>query len=488
MGLVALGGQRRHRGNDATGMKVFEMHDASKFLDPNSEMIALSSYSNTKNLLLTAMEIKGHVDEGLLKPCVLKTLKAFPQLQCCLKEIRKKGRHRLYWGPNPDKEFLVSISDLKDPVTSTGLLDAVLKHLAPRLDRDWDLFRELPCEVHFVKISHAHLIAVVVTHHAAFDAATAAEFGRQCVLNYQELLTGGAEDFPDFTTHGLSTSRKRLVKVAKHKWQDIIHSLRLALRPLIWTPALPIGSGRPKDPEQYHIKRLLSVEETSRLLASCKKRGGTFLDVLAAASNVAIARWNDVRNVQTGKVTTALTVNIRGRYQDLDHSNNVSAFFFESDAHERKDLGQLVRSLAYSRIKQFRKQMDLKEYQNVARMIACASVAPFKVRRWLVYNIIRRHRFSIAITLLGVVWPRMNNGKPTLDSSPTQVTGAQIREIHGTGYKHLTSTPLVLIVYFFVNQLNLMMAASASLFTRSEAESFMDLLLSILMEETSGMV
>lgn len=464
-------------------MKGLEMIETSRFLDPNSEMIALASFDNTKNIFLTAIEIKGPFDDSSFKPSVIGALEGFPQLRCCLKETRKNGRHYLYWHPCPDVEFPTSISDLKDHEASTPILDAVLKHLAPRLDRDWDLFKEPPGEIHLIRVSQDHRIVVAIIHHAAFDAATASEFGRRFFLQYRELLTGIKDDFPGLMAHGLSTSRKRTVKVRRRKWEDIIHSGRLALASLISNPPLPVGTGMAGDKKQYHIKRLLSVEETARLTMSSQKSGGTFIDILVASSNLAIERWNTLRNVETGKVTTALTMNIRGRYVSLDHSNNVSALFFESNSNERKDPKKLVRSLSTNRIKQFRKQMDLRLYENVARMIACASVLPFKVRRKMVHKITQKHKCSIAITLLGVVWPVMKKGKPTFDSYPTCVGETQISEVYGTGYKPLTSTPLLLIVYSFLKRLNLVLAASGSLFTRKEAEDFMDLFMYVLQED-----
>lgn len=463
------------------------MQDTPTFLDPNSEMIALASYANTKNLLITAIEIKGPVDESLLKPSVMGALEEFPQLRSCMKEMRTGGRHHLYWDPRPDMEFPVDLSHLKDFEDSVPVLDAVLNHLAPRLDRDWDLFRELPGEVHFVKISEDHHVAVTATHHSAFDAATASEFGRQCVLKYMELLTGVKDDFPGLQTHALSTSRKRTVEIRRRTWEDIIYSGRLALTPLIWKPALPQGSGMPDDPRQFHIKRVLSSVETARIAMSSLRKGGAFIDLLAASGNLAIERWNQRRNAETGRITTAVTMNIRGRYESLDHSNNVSALFFESDSADRNDPDQLVRSLSTARIRQFRRQMDFKQYENTARLITCASPLPFKMRRQVVHQIIQRHRYSIAITLLGIVWPVLKNGKPTFDSYPTRVGDTVISEIHGTGYKHLTNTPLVLIVYSFLKRLNLVMATSASLFTREEAEAFMDLFMEVLREGAARM-
>jgi len=464
-------------------MKRSEPSVTSKFLDPNSEMIALTSFANTKNLLVTAFEIKGPFDESLLKPSVMRALEGFPQLLSCLKETRKKGRHYLYWQPRPDVEFPTIISDLRDYQASVPILDTVLNHLTPRLDRDWDLFEEPPGEIHLLRISHDHYVAVAIAHHAAFDAATASEFGRQCFLQYRELLTGVRSDFPGMMTHGLSTSRKRTVKVRVRKWEDIIHTGRLAIKPLFSKPPLPAGTGIQTDKKQYHIKRLLSVKETARLTMSTQKSGGNFIDVLIASSNMAIAKWNTLRNVETGNVTTALTMNIRGRYASLDHWNNVSALFFESNSNERKDPKKLIHSLSIERIKQFRKQMDLKHYKNVARMISWASLLPFNIRRRVVGRITQKHQCSIAITLLGVVWPEMKNGKPTLDSYPTSVDETLVTEVYGTGYKHLTSTPLVLIVYSFLNRLNLVLAASGSLFSRTEAEGFMDLFMRVLQED-----
>ena len=464
-------------------MKELEMLETSRFLDPNSEMIALASFDNTKNILLTAFEIKGPFDESLFQQSVIAAMTGFPQLRCCLKDITKYGRHYLYWDPRPNVEFPVSISDLKDNEASNSIFDAAINHLAPRLDRDWDLFEEPPSEIHLLRASHDHYIAVAIAHHAAFDAATASEFGRQCFLRYRELMTGVKDDFPGRMTHGLSTSRKRIVKVKRRKWDDVIHSARLAIKPMFSRPTLPAGTGMPRDKKQYHIKRVLSEEGTAHLNMSVKKRGGTLIDILVASSNLAIERWNTLRNVETDKVTTAVTMNIRGRYVSLNHLNNVSALFFESNSNERNDPKKLLRSLSTDRIRQFRKQMDLKHYKNVAGMISCASLLPFKARRKIIHHMTQKHQCSIAITLLGVVWPEMKNGKPTLDSYPTSIGNTHITEVYGTGYKHLTSTPLVLIVYSFLNKHNFILAASGSLFIREEAEDFMDLFMLILQED-----
>lgn len=456
------------------------MDHAVEFLDPNSEMIALATGSNTRNVLVIALEIRGPLNEELAKVAVAKAVKAFPQLQSCLRETRTNLRHRLYWHPRPDLEFPVTLSDLKTYEMSTPLLEAVLNRLAPSLDRDWDLRKELPGELHLFRVSTDFHVVALVVHHAAFDGASSSELGRSCVLNYKEMVEGARPDSSATKPYALSTSRKRTVTPRKRTWKDKYYTARLALMPVISRPTLPAGNGLPTEKRQYHIKRNLTVEETTRIgLTSLKKRGA-FIDLLTAASSLAIERWNDRRNVKTGVVTTALTMNIRGRYEEFDHSNSVSALFFETRPEHRRDRDKLVHSISVARINQLRRQMDLMHYDNVAKMIRWASVLSFNKRQRIVHRIVQRHQFSMAITLLGVVWPEIENGKPTLDSYPTTVGDGQITEMHGIGYKLIGSTPLVLTVYSYRNRLNLVMAVSGWQLTRPEAESFMDLFMETL--------
>ena len=55
-----------------------------------------------------------------------------------------------------------------------------------------------------------------------------------------------------------------------------------------------------------------------------------------------------------------------------------------------------------------------------------------------------------------------------------------ITAVHGLGYKLLSNTHLLFIVYFFANKLNVVLAASASRFTREEADAFLGLMMANL--------
>jgi hypothetical protein len=457
------------------------MEQDLKLLDPASEGMVLATYGNTKNLLITAMEVRGPVDIERTRKAIAQVLVDYPQLGSVIREVKWNGRKRLAWEPRPDLEFPVYISSMKSKESFPSVLDALLQYLSPNLDRDWDLFRELPGELHLIRLSEDYHIAATAIHHAAAVPEVATEIGRRIFLRYYELETGepcpiGAE------VDSLSTARKRITPARRHsKWEAIAFAAKQALVPFTMKSALPVGGGSPADSGQYHPKRVLTEEETGRIISSALKKRTSLVDLLVASSNIAIDRWNARRNVQTGTITTAMTVNMRGRRPNAG-LNNSSTLFFKSQPEERRDRREFARSISLSRISQFRRQMDFQLLDMLSRITDMLRFLPFSARRRITHYILNKPRFSIAITHLGVVWPVFKNGKPTGDSYPTSLGEVSIPEVHGVGYKLLSSTPLVLIVYAYRRRLNFVMATSAALFTREEAEAFMDLFMGVLSE------
>ena len=69
-----------------------------------------------------------------------------------------------------------------------------------------------------------------------------------------------------------------------------------------------------------------------------------------------------------------------------------------------------------------------------------------------------------------------------MESCLTETGNLSITGVHGLGYKLLSNTHLLFIVYFFANKLNIVLAASASLFTREEADAFLELMVANLFQ------
>jgi hypothetical protein len=456
------------------------MPDAPIMLDALSEMLALSSYGNTKNLIITALETRGPLDEAAMGLAVQKAAEKYPQMQSCLGEVRQRGACRLFRYHRPDLPLPVTVSELRDPDPSVPVLTSFLDHVSHRLDRDWDLFQEVPAELYLVKLGKDHHVVAPVLHHAAADGGVASEFGRELLAHYHRLVTGEEPRWAE-TGAAVSTSGKRRVNRKHAQWTDFLSESREAISHVLEKPAVPAGNGESSDLRQHHVKRVLSPEDTKRAVKVSATNGASLVDLLSMAGSLAVDGWDRVRGVPPGILTSSMSVNMKGRFGGMDAPNNSALLFFRSLPHERADCADFVRTLALRRIRQFRRQMDLKFYRDVSRMNALLRAFPFPMRRKLVHFIMQHYRYSVAITLLGVIWPVFRNGRPTTESAFTRSGNLDITEIHGIGYKLLSSTPLLFIVYFYRNRLNLVLAASAGLFTRNAAEEFMDLFLNNLL-------
>lgn len=459
------------------------MQEIPARVDALSETIALTTYGNTKNIIITAMELLGPMDEQAMRLALYRAAEKFPQLMSCLKEIKVKGRYHLMWEHRADLPIPVTVTQLVASELSQPILDVMLRHLQPRLDREWDLFHEVPIEFHYFKFSKDHNMVVSVCHHAAADAGAATEFGKEVLAQYHEIMEGEKPDWAD-EPHALSSSRKREVQIEKAGWRDFIFDVHRTAIQFCRKAVLPVGTGPRRDKSQHHIKRVLSEEESAAITAQAAKNRVSVVDLLVAGSALAVDRWNKARGVQPGFLTLTMTINARGRFQGFRTPNNSSAIFIRSLPSERKDPPAFARSLGLIRIKQFRKQLDLKLMRNIETMVNALRVFPFRIRRRIVHFLVNTHRYSAGITQVGIVWPKTRNGKPTADTNVTKAADLTVAEVHGIAYKLHSSTHVLLVTYGFRNRLHLVLACSGSLFTRAEAQSFMDLIMDNVLSGT----
>jgi hypothetical protein len=457
------------------------MRDMSVKVDSRSELIALSTYGNVKNILVTGLEVVGPLDLEAFKLAIRKASMSFPQVMSRIREVKIKGNHHLFWDHRPDLALPATVTEIGVHPGSLSVLDSLVSHLGPHLDRKWNLFEEVALTSHVVKIAADHHVLVTCFHHVGADAGTASEFGREFLSQYHEIRTGKKPEWANAVL-GISSSAKRKVPARERTWKEWLASVRQGLLNLFDRPTLPAGTGSEGDTRQYQIKRVLSEADTELIANLAVERRVSPLDLLTAGAGMAIDQWNEARHVPPGLLTTAVTVNARRRAGTFGQPNFSSAIFFRSTPEQRNDFAAFCRSLALSRMQQFRKQMELKYMSDIELMIDSLRLLPFTMRQRIVHHVANRHCFSLGITALGVLWPKVRNGKPTGESAVTDSAELTVTEVHGIGYKLLSSTRVPLIVYAFRNRLNLVLACSASLFTRQEAEALMDLIMTSLIE------
>ncbi len=210
-------------------------------LNPLSEMLALSAFGNTKNVIISVVETHGPLDTEAMALAFARAAEKYPQIQSCLKEVRIGGKFRLFWEHRPDLPLSVHYSELPSAEDSKSTFDRFIEHMAPRLDRHWDLFKEPAAQFHLVRVSENHYVFGPILHHVASDAAIASEIGRAILANYHEMLTG---DEPGWACQpeAMSTARKRQARAKQAKWTDLPSEARHVIGNLFQRPILPAGS------------------------------------------------------------------------------------------------------------------------------------------------------------------------------------------------------------------------------------------------------
>lgn len=457
------------------------MQETPLLLDPMSEILFLSTGKATKNIIVTALEVQGPFEASALTIAAERAAEKFPQVRRSIRQVKVGMKFELHWDHRPELKVPVTFSEMPEAERDAPFLERFLKHLSPRLERDWNLFDEVAAEIHMVKVGEDHHVLTCLFHHIAADAGTAAEFGKEIFSHYHQIVTGEKPHWAQESV-AVSSSRKRKVIPRKVSLREFFADFRRDMTRLAQKPELLSGSGKAGDTRQHHVKRILTAEQTERLAQVSSGNGASSVDLLTAALNLAVDQWNSVRGITPGVVTTSLSVNLRGRFEGYGPTNNSSLIFFSTTPEERKDPAQLTRSLALTRIRHFRKQEDLKWLRNTVKGLKALSYFPVHIKRKIVGFFANRHEFTVAIGVLGVLWPKLKNGKPTAESFLTTTGNLTVTEVHGMGYKLLSNTRVLLIVYAFDNKLNLILSTSASIFNREETSSFLNLVVRNLLE------
>lgn len=443
-------------------------------VDPASEMLALSSCGNNKSLLIAAAETDGPFDVEAGRFAVRKAVTRFPHLGGTLAEVRRNGRFELRVQGSSDPMIPVFTSDVPAELVQLPAPESFVNCLAHRLDREWDLFREPPAEIHFLRFSEKRHMIVLVVHHMAGDAATVSAFGKELLLGYHEIVKGEPHEEANAVHAGFNRGRGA-ARSRTREHGDVAACVAETLRQFTDRPSRPLGNGEPGDTRQFHIKRLFTTEETGKLRRQWLSKGAFFVDHLAAGASLAIDRWNEMRGISPGVIATTVSVDLRGRSCRLTGPNRSSLVFFRSSPAERMDHAVFTRRLAVAKINQMRNLRDLRYIDDLSRLSSSLSLFPFRVRRRIVDFVNRRRKASLFIVTLGTLWPALKKGRSTAESGLTRAGDLTIREVHAAGYKLCANATPQFMAYFFRGRLNLVFAAGACHLTRAEAEAFMDL-------------
>jgi hypothetical protein len=443
-------------------------------LDIISEVMALTSRANTRNVIMMAAEGRGSLDGELFRLAVQETAGQYPAVKSVLIEKRKGLRFFLVREHHPEIQIPVFLGELKAKKPAESSFDSLVQHLIPRLERTWDLMSEPPVEFHALKTEKG-AIAAIVWHHSVGDAAMTLRVFGSTLAQYDAIVTGKRPEWMD-GPYSFSTGKKQASVAAKAGWKAFLSQLKRDLAHRKVKPARLSGHGEKKNPTEWHRKHVFSPEETEVILHGFHGEGVHVVDHLVTCANIAMDSWNRDHGQETGLISSVITVNMRERFGGSEEKNYSSTIFVRSAPETRVDYGTLAQFVADTRVQQFEAQVDLHVRKSLERGARFFCMLPFPLRRRVASFFMNQQQYSMAVGFLGLVWPLYKNGLPTGESALAKVGGLGLYETHGIGYKLAGNADINLYAYVYQRRLNLVLTSTADILTSEECSDFLHLL------------
>jgi hypothetical protein len=140
-------------------------------------------------------------------------------------------------------------------------------------------------------------------------------------------------------------------------------------------------------------------------------------DLIFACARRAIERWNDERDAPNKRYRFMLITSLIGR-MPTEHLSGpaLSGLNFVSDTDAGGDLDAVMTFFAETRKDQLRRGVDVQFYRTLCKIVQSFRVFPMHIRRNFVRPFMERIPCTFYLSNLGTVWPKIVDGRQTMES------------------------------------------------------------------------
>ncbi len=454
-------------------------------LDGLSEIMVLSNYPDAKNIMLFGFDVKGPLDIGAMNSALNEVIESFPQFACRVEEKRVSGKWYMSWSRDPDFRPDLRVSHLEKSDPSTPFQRSLLRHLRQSIEKEWDLLRVAPTEFHAIRVGDDQHTLLALVHHAAADGFTLSLFFQDLLACYHRAITGGNPEWAEQAAYSARV-KNHPIELKPGKWRDALFLVRDYVRVRTNKPSIPRGSGRDPGPGNHYVKCVLSREETSGIVSKQSAARMPFMDVLVAALGTAVDEWNANLNIPRGVISICVTVQMRGRFGNVEAPSNSSSVVMKFAPGERANPEEFGQRVSEKRIEQFDSLYDARVVKATETLGDSMRRLPLPFRQRIAHSLCHMPLIPMLIAPFGLMWPEIKDGRRTGDSFLTGAGGLDLTEFHAIPYKLGYHCPLILGAYTFRGRLNLQLMSLVTHYTSSETERFMDLLVKVILDRPFG--
>jgi hypothetical protein len=391
----------------------------------------------------TQMEFRGPLDENALCDAFEEALTSFPLYRSHLRERWNGHQFLPYWETDLERRNQLVVEDCRDraprPFDPMRFLS---EYFGERMQRRIDLTTEFPFTGYLLRVDDDRYIFSICYHHIAMDPHKGYRALTDILAGYHKKVCGVSPPWSDFL--GMAS----LGRQPRQGFEDIprrVSGLFAAenaysfLSDLVRRgPSVQLASEHKLSYRQVQGRHSLRLryddpKMLDRLVARAARSKAQLNDLWLALTHRTITRWNREHDAPHDHFRTTLIVSLRGRLKLPEHAGvGLSCLnFLTTDLH-KADLDELVRHFRHRRFGLLRRMADIRFYKWASDTFEVLRFLPLSVRQRIWRPLILTLPIAAYVSNLGVVWPRLENDRPTMDSALLGAGGFEISDIHSS--------------------------------------------------------
>ena len=399
------------------------LHPAMEFaLSVESDGYPKTDYSQ--------IQFRGMLDTQAFIEAFNERIADFPIAHCVIEQRREGAIYRTYWVPKGSRPNQLIVQDCRhmmpeppDPV------EFIQEYHEQRIGRRLNLHEEHPIQFYLLRIADdVHLLSIVY-HHIAVDAAMGYEFIKDILARYHEKVTGRKPSWAEALAIG-SDARQTNYATAQPAWQFVREQLtELFLRSRGQVSQIA-SSGRRDAFGRYCFRAIFDPTGPAGMKAVAKRNDATLGDVIGASIARSIGAWDREHGLKEEKIRALLAVNVRNRLP-LGASVGValSGIMVRVQRPDRLSLDEAVRVFRDTRKDQLARGVDIAYHKMLETLSSSMRVLPVSVRGAVVRRILALP-VTFILSNIGVMWPKVVDGRLTGESAVTRAGKIEIDDIH----------------------------------------------------------
>lgn len=370
----------------------------------------------------TQLQFRGPIDYAAFAESYAEAIRTVPVFNCNLTEARRGLFYQPTWVFNRDVPNRIVIEDCRhmagDPFEP---MEFSTRFHAERTRRRIDVRREFPLRCFLIRVTDDQHIFSIVFHHSVMDPAKAYKMLTRTLQGYHERVKGVTPEWTEALGMAALVRKEGFVTpmpmgaFVKDQVYDV----------LVKNPEKSIANIKTKrvlDPAgckgRISLRHVIDDPKIIEGLTSRARRNeATINDLMFAAARSVISRWNTERGESVDKFRFMLITSLVGRMPLGDNSGaGLAGLNFVSGGRRGADLDTLMSDFRDVRKDQLKRGIDVRFNHTLRHIVQTLRVLPLERRQALVRRIIERIGCTFYLSNLGTVWPRIENGRQTMDS------------------------------------------------------------------------